>query len=100
MKKTFTLINEKIKRDRLIESARRDIKKYIKREQNKPLTEGVDFWDFNCRFGHTEEEARTIHISEIKKCIDEIQDLNLESFYMEILSKPGKRTKKPESAES
>lgn len=98
MKKTFNLTHEKIKTDRLIEGARRDIKKYIKREQNKPLAEGVDFWDFDCRFGHSVDDAKVIHIAEIKKSIDEIQELKLESFYLEILAKPGHRTKKDEQS--
>lgn len=99
MKKTFNLTHPKIKQDRLIEAARHDIKKYIKREQNKDLPPKVDFWDFDCKFGHTQEEAKVIHITEIKKCIDEAQTLKYESFYLEILAKPGHRTKKPETKE-
>lgn len=98
MKKTFKLIHAKIKYPRLIEAAKHDVKKYIKREQRKTLPEGVDFWDFDCRFGHTEEEAKTIHISEINKCIDEAEELQLESFYLEILAKKGLRVKKKENS--
>lgn len=95
MKKTFTLTHPKKKKDRLVEAVRHDIKKYIKRERNKALPEGVDFWDFDCKFGHTEEDAQVIHVSEITKSIDKIEELQLESFYLEILAKPGHRTKKP-----
>jgi len=94
MKKTFQLTDAKIKRDRLIEKVRYEINKYIKRERNKKLPEGVDFWDFDCKFGATLEEAKTIHLSEITKNIDQARDLQLESFYLEILAKPGLRTKK------
>ena len=94
MKKTFQLTDAKIKRDRLIEKVRHEINKYIKRERNKKLPEGVDFWDFDCKFGPTIEEAKTIHLSEITKNIDQARDLQLESFYLEILAKPGLRTKK------
>ena len=95
MKKTFLLTHPKKKIDRLFESAKHDIKKYIKREQRKTLPEKVDFWDFDCKFGFTEEEAKTIHVSEISKCIDEVEEKKLNSFYLEIISKPGIRTKKP-----
>lgn len=94
MKKTFILSHPKLKVARLIEAAKNDVKKYIKRERKKKLPEDADYWDFDCKYGHTEERAKIIHISEINKCIDEAEKLQLESFYLEILSKAGHRTKK------
>jgi hypothetical protein len=94
MKKTFTLTHPKIKYARLIEAARHDVKKYIKRERNKTLPEGVDFWDFDCKFGNTAEDSQEIHLAEIGKCIDKVEAQQLESFYLEILAKPGHRMKK------
>ncbi|MEH6473844.1 MAG: DUF6172 family protein [Halopseudomonas sp.] len=97
MKKTFVLTHPKTKVARLFESAKHDVKKYLRRERNKALPEGADYWDFDCKYGHTEKEARVIHLSEINKCIDEVEQLGLESFYLEILAKPGHRTEEPES---
>jgi len=94
MKKNFVLSHPKLKVARLIEAAKHDVKKYIKRERKKKLPEDVDYWDFDCKYGHTEQKAKTIHISEINKCIDEAEKLQLESFYLEILAKAGHRTKK------
>ena len=96
MRKTFELTDPKIKKDRHIESIRHDIKKYIKRERNKKLPEGVDFWDFDCKFGNTAEDAQVIHLSEINKCIDRAVAQQQETFYLEILAKPGRRMKKPD----
>jgi len=95
MKKTFDLTHPKIKTARLVEAVRHEIKKYVKRERNKARPEGVDFWDFDCRFGHTEDVAKVVHLSDIKKCIDEAEKLQLTSFYVEILAKAGRRRKKP-----
>ena len=95
MKKTFKLTHPKIKYDRLVEAVRHDVKKYIKRERKKTLPEGVDFWDFDCKFGNTEDNVQVIHIAEINKFIDQAEAQKLESFYLEILAKPGVRTKKP-----
>ncbi len=95
MKKTFQLTHPKIKRDRLVEAVRHEVKKYIKRERNKKLPEGVDFWDFDCKFGQNVEEAKEIHLSEITKYIDKAEEQQLEMFYLEIVAKPGCRTKKP-----
>ena len=94
MKKTFKLTHPKIKYDRIIEAVRHDVKKYIKRERNKTLPDGVDFWDFDCKFGNTSEDVQEIHLSEITKFIDQVKAQQLESFYLEIIAKPGIRTKK------
>jgi hypothetical protein len=95
MKKTFQLTHPKIKIPRLVEAVKHDVKKYIKRERNKKLLEGVDFWDFDCKYGPTFENAVEIHLSEINKRIDSAEEQQLESFYLEILVKPGHRMKKP-----
>lgn len=99
MKKTFTLTHPKIKYDRLIEATKHDVKKYVKRERKKNLPEGVDFWDFDCKFGNTAEDVQEIHLAEINKYIDRAKEQQLESFYVEILAKPGIRMKKPKSDE-
>ena len=93
MKKTIALTHPKIKTPRLIEAAKHDAKKYLKRERNKKLPEGIDYWDFDCKYGATEKQAGTIHSSEINKHIDQAEQQGLESFYLEILAKPGIRNK-------
>ncbi|WP_432820942.1 DUF6172 family protein [Trichloromonas sp.] len=95
MKKTFKLSHPKIKVPRLVEAIKHEVKKYIKRERNKTLPPNVDFWDFDCRFGVDEASSDVIHLSAINKCISEAESEQLESFYLEILVKPGYRSKKP-----
>jgi len=99
LKKTFVLSHPKINLARLVESIKYDIKKYIKRERNKKLPEGVDYWDFDCKFGHCEDVAETIHISTINKHIDEAERLELESFYIEVMVKPAVRGDKSVESE-
>ena len=89
MKKTFELIHPKIKPARLIEAARRDVKKYLKRENRKLLPDDFDCWNFDCKFGSSVEKAEVILSSEISKCISEAEAEGLKSFYLEILAKPG-----------
>ncbi len=91
MKKTFKLSHPKIKPARLVDSIKHEVKKYIKRERNKTLPETADFWDFDCKYGKTEEEAQTIHLTEINKCIDGAVSQELESFYLELVAKEGNR---------
>jgi hypothetical protein len=78
------------------DAIKHELKKYIKRERNKTLPEGVDFWDFDCRFGADELTCGVIHVSEINKVISEADVEGLDTFFLEVLAKPGKRTKKPE----
>ncbi len=99
MKKTFSLIHEKIKTPRLIDAIKHEVKKYIKRERNKKLPKGVDFWDFDCKYGQTETTADIIHVSAINKSIDEAQEKGLTSFYLEVLVKHGHRTHMPKLTE-
>jgi hypothetical protein len=93
MKKTFDLTHEKIKYPRMIDAAKHEVRKYIKRERRHDLPEGVDFWDFDCKFGDVEADAKPIHLSEIDACISDIEKRELTSFYLEILRKEGVRIK-------
>jgi len=95
MKKTFKMSHPKIKGPRLVEAIKYEVKKYIRRERRKILPPNVDFWDFDCRFGVDEASSEVIHLSAINKSISQAESEQLESFYLEILVKPGYRSKKP-----
>jgi hypothetical protein len=94
MKKTFNITHPKIKIARLFEGVKHDVKKYVKRERNKQLPAGVDFWDFDCKYGITEAESAVVHLTELNKHIDEAEKLGLTSFYIEIIVKEGFRSVK------
>ncbi len=95
MKKTFTLTHPKIKYARLVDTVRRDIKRYLKRERKRELPEGFDVWEFDCKFGLTAEEAKETAVTELGTAIDAAQAQQPESFYIEILAKPGHRPENP-----
>jgi hypothetical protein len=95
MKKTFKMSHPKIKVPRLVEAIKYEVKKYIKRERGKKLPPDVDFWDFDCRYGVDAESSQVIHLSDINKYISQAESEQLESFYLEIMVKPGHRSKKP-----
>ena len=91
MKKTFLLNIEGKNRDRVIEATKHEIRKYLKRERNKPLPEGVDYWDFDCRFGASPETASSIHPATLTALIDTLASEGGAAFYVELLAKPGHR---------
>jgi hypothetical protein len=95
MKKTFTLAVEGKNPERLLEATKHEIRKYIKRERRRVLPEGVDFWDFDCQFGATEEAAAMAHLSQLTPLIDAHVQGGGTQFYVEILAKHGHRTARP-----
>ena len=95
MKKTFQMSHPKIKVPRLVEAIKHEVKKYLQRERRKPLPPGVDFWDFDCRFGADEAGSEVVHVADINKAISRAEEQQLASFYLEILAKPGHRSNKP-----
>ena len=75
-------------------------KHYLKRERRKPVPEGVDFWDFDCKVGVNAEEPVAKHPGDLEKAIEEAQLAGSSEVYVEILAKPGHRAKKPAIGES
>ncbi|MDX8398236.1 MAG: DUF6172 family protein [Mariprofundaceae bacterium] len=99
MKKTFNLTHPKKKYNRLVEAARNEVKKYLKRERNKELPAGFECWNFDCRFGENAEQAEVIQLSDIRQSISSIEDKKLESFYLEILAKPANKPERLEETD-
>ncbi len=93
MKKLFQVNVPNKKPDRQVEAIRYEINKYLARERRKTLPEAADFWDFDCRFGETENLASSITVLQIKDKITEIVATQKVSFYVEILAKPGFKPK-------
>jgi hypothetical protein len=98
MKKTFPLEVPGLKAPRVIETIKRDVKRYIKRERGKKLPEEVDFWDFDCEVGKSDGDKKASHIAELNTAIDTAAKEQWPAIYVEILAKPGYRTKKEKEA--
>ena len=94
MKKFFSLESSNHKPARLVDKIKSEVRKYLKRERSKELPEGVDFWDFGCRQGESAENAQSLHEKEIGKAIDQALLAEWKGIYLEILAKPGVRTKR------
>jgi hypothetical protein len=95
MKKTFALHPAGADAQRVVEAVKNDVRKYVKRERRKPLPEGVDFWDFDCRVGSGQSVSEPKHLAEVVAAIDSVAVSGGTGVYVEILAKPGRRTKKP-----
>lgn len=100
MRKTYLLNIEGKNRDRLLDASKHDIRKYVKRERSRPLPEGVDFWDFDCKFGSNEATASVVHFATLMGLIDTVAQEGSEQFYVEVVTKHGHRTAKPQGAKN
>ncbi|WPB58576.1 DUF6172 family protein [Xylophilus sp. GOD-11R] len=93
MKKTYSLAVEGKNRDRLLDAVKHDIRRYLKRERRRDLPAGVDFWDFDCRFGATEQSAERVHLGSLIESVDAAAASGADSFYVEVLTTHGVRNK-------
>lgn len=94
LKKIFNLHVENKEPQRVVESIKNEIRKYIKREQKKALPENTDYWFFDCKFAKNEDEPRVIEFVDIIKNVNEASEENCQSFYLEILARAQKRPEK------
>ncbi len=98
MKKTFQLAVEGKHPERLLEAIKHEIRKYFKRERHRALPAGIDFWDFDCQFGATQDAAVPAVEAELMRLVDAIAQGGGTQFYVEILAKPGLRKPREKSA--
>ncbi len=99
MKKNFPLQAEGKHPDRVLEAVKHEIRKYFKRERNRAVPKGADFWDFDCKVGLSADTAEVVRVSAVIEAVDAAAKSGATSVYVEILSKHGVRVLKPGSPE-
>jgi hypothetical protein len=97
MKKNFPLQLEGKNSDRVLEAVKHEIRKYFKRERNRVLPKGVDFWDFDCKVGLTADTAEVVKVSAVIEALGALASDGASSVYVEILSKHGVRVINPDN---
>jgi Family of unknown function (DUF6172) len=95
MRKTYQLAIEGKNRDRLLDAAKHDIRKYLKRERAKTLPKEADFWDFDCKSGASEATAQAVPVAELFTSVDALLKEGGDQFYVEVLAKPAQRPAPP-----
>jgi len=88
MKKIFKLTDEKKHEDRVLEAVKNDIRKYVKREKKKILSDKATmYWDFDCKIGATADEAKEVEYDDLIKALDSIKATGVNEVYVEIMAK-------------
>lgn len=98
MKKVFKLTQENKHPDRVLDSIKYDIRRYLKRERKKKLPEDAIFWEFDCKFGKNSNEVEVIKTSDIITSLDKAKENGWDEFYIEIIAKPSDKVKKKEES--
>jgi hypothetical protein len=101
MKKTFPLTDPKKHEDRVLEAIKHEVRKYLKRERGKKLSDKATmYWDFDCRVGASKEEAQEVSLAELTSQFDVIKSSGAKTLYVEILAKEVAKPLKSEEEEA
>ena len=84
MKKTFPLKYPAKTDARVVEAIKHEVRKYAKRERRKPLPEGFDLWELQCRVGPGAELAEGRPFKEVPAAIDAVAAAGGASVFVEI----------------
>jgi len=86
MKKTFSLKDPAKADQRVIEAIKNDVRKYAKRERRKPLPEGFDLWELQCRVGPEAALSEGRPFKEVAAAIDAVAAAGGATVYVEIVA--------------
>jgi len=86
MKKTFSLKDPAKADPRVVEAIKNDVRKYAKRERRKPLPEGFDLWELQCRVGPEAALAEGRPFKEVAAAIDAVAAAGGTTVYVEIVA--------------
>jgi len=100
MKKTFALHVQGLHPDRRLDAIKHEIRKYLRRERGKPLPEGADFWDFDCRFAVPPNPPEPVALADITRLVDGAAAAQAGQFYLEILARAAQRAPRVHPSES
>jgi hypothetical protein len=97
MKKVYKLTDEKKHEDRVLEAVKNDIRKYVKREKKKDLTDKKTmYWDFDCKVGTTADDAKVVAYEELIKGLDAVKATGASEAYVEVMVKEVEKPVKEE----
>jgi hypothetical protein len=92
VKKVFKLTDPKKHEERVLEAVKHEIRKYVKRERKKTLSDKATmYWDFDCKAGSTAEDAKVVVFEELIKALDAVKNGGAKEVYVEILAKEVKK---------
>ncbi len=92
MKKTFPLQAPGRDDARVRDKIRHEINRDVRRQRRRPLPEGFNAWEFDCRIGATQESAERCALKDLGKSVDLAAEAGATQVYLEISGHPAQRT--------
>jgi hypothetical protein len=99
LKKTFKLQESGKHPDRTMETIKHQLRKYLKREKKKKIQSTNSFWDFECRFGESEDNSKEVTFNDIIKLLDVARAEEWKECYVEILAVAKEKSLKEKTVE-
>lgn len=92
MKKTFPLQAPGRDDARVRDKIRHEINRDVRRQRRRPLPEGFNAWEFDCRIGTTQEAAERCALKHLGKSVDLAAAAGATQVYLEIIGHPAQRS--------
>lgn len=91
MKKMFPLHAPGKADARVLDAIKHEVRKYTRREHRKPLPEGYDRLEFDCRIGTTAADATLVSLKDASATLDAVAKAGGSTAYVEIAARPAQR---------
>ena len=91
MKKLFPLKAPGKDDARVRDKIRHEVNKYVSRERQKKLPEGLEQWNFNCKLGASATVAETLPLKSIAVAIDNVAATGATEVFIEVVAVAGQR---------
>jgi hypothetical protein len=95
MKKNFPLHLPGKADARVLDAIKHEIRKYVRRERNKPLPEGAARWIFACRVGADQATAEAAELKDVSAAIDQVARTGVDHIHVEVRAVPADRLASP-----
>ncbi|MFO1450818.1 MAG: DUF6172 family protein [Opitutaceae bacterium] len=92
MKKTFPLQSPGRDDARVRDKIRHEINRDVRRQRRRPLPEGYNAWEFDCRMGQSQDSAEPRALKDLAHAIDLVAQEGAVQVYLEIVGRPAQRT--------
>ncbi len=91
MKKTFSLQAPGKADARVLDAIKHEVRKYVRREHRKPLPDGFNRLEFDCKIGASADDAIVVALQDVSSALDTVARAGGSVAYVDIVSRPAQR---------
>lgn len=91
MKKTFSLQAPGKADARVLDAIKHEVRKYVRREHRKPLPEGFNRLEFDCKIGTSAADVTVVPLQDVSSALDAVARAGGSVAYVDIVSRAAQR---------